>query len=106
MFLQQDGNGLGTICTTQTRTTWVCNSFYAPPNGLISSLNQQVADTKATWQSDGSVRMSALNEVAGQRLNGAPSMGRRQWAMGGPAPGFPLRRMRASGTAASEISIR
>lgn len=69
----QNGEELSTVCTTQSQATWMCESYYVPPGGLVTSVNQDVADTKATEERNGSVQLSALNLVAGQGLHGVIS---------------------------------
>jgi hypothetical protein len=64
----QNGNALSTVCTSQSNTVWICSSVYLPPEGEVTSVNQDVADTKATYEVSGAVRFTAANLVAGRGL--------------------------------------
>ena len=67
----QHADALATICVSESSTSWFCTSTYAPPNGLVTSVNQDAADTQVRYDAQrGKFTFSAVNSVAGQGIVG------------------------------------
>ena len=69
----RDGDELVTICLNRSHLTWTCNSTYTPASGLVTSTNQDVADTNAAYTASGSIRLTPAPGLAGMGLNATMS---------------------------------
>lgn len=64
----RDGNALITVCGTSSNTSWLCSSYYASANGIVTSVNEDVSDENAAYEANGDVRIRPANLVAGEGL--------------------------------------